>query len=68
MSEEHGRMSREKAALLTSVQALKADNDRLRGFKRRLLHSLQSDSEVDTLSMLRNSCTGIVHVYAASQW
>ena len=46
MQEEAGRLSQEKAALLTTVQSLKADNDRLRAFKRKLLHSLQNDSEV----------------------
>ncbi|KAK9868234.1 hypothetical protein WJX84_001744 [Apatococcus fuscideae] len=45
MQEEAGRLSQEKAALLTTVQSLKADNDRLRAFKRKLLHSLQNDSE-----------------------
>ena len=45
MSEEAGRLSREKAALLATVQSLKGDNDRLRAFKRKLLHSLQNDSE-----------------------
>ncbi|KAK9844816.1 hypothetical protein WJX74_007212 [Apatococcus lobatus] len=45
VGEEAGRLSREKAALLATVQSLKADNDRLRAFKRKLLHSLQNDSE-----------------------
>lgn len=50
VTEEAGRLSREKAALLATVQSLKADNDRLRAFKRKLLHSLQNDSEASLFS------------------
>ena len=51
VTEEAGRLSREKAALLATVQSLKADNDRLRAFKRKLLHSLQNDSEASLFSV-----------------